>query len=66
LPVKYIVWESSLVVAQHVVVRFLTLKKLSARDITAELEGVYGHEVLSFGGEEVAQTVRQWENHPGR
>jgi hypothetical protein len=31
-----------------VVVQFLTLKKLSARDITAELEGMYGHEALSL------------------
>jgi hypothetical protein len=33
---------------QRAVVRFLTLKKLSARDITAELEGMYGYEVLSL------------------
>jgi hypothetical protein len=32
---------------QRAVVRSLTLKKLSARDITAELERVYGHEALS-------------------
>jgi hypothetical protein len=30
------------------VIRFFTLKKVSARDITAELEGVHGHETLSF------------------
>jgi hypothetical protein len=50
---------------QRVIVRFLTLKELSMRDITAELKGVKGHEPLSFGGEEVAQVVRQSENHPG-
>jgi hypothetical protein len=33
---------------QRAVVRFLTLKKLSARDIIADLEGVYGHEALSL------------------
>jgi hypothetical protein len=33
---------------QHAIVRFLILERLSARDITAELEGVYGHEALSL------------------
>jgi hypothetical protein len=33
---------------QRTVVRFLTLKKLSARDFTAELKKVYGHEALSL------------------
>jgi hypothetical protein len=33
---------------QPAVVHFLTLKKLSARDIAAEMEGVYGHEALSL------------------
>jgi transposase len=33
---------------QRTVVRFLTLKKLSAGDITIELEEVYGHEALSL------------------
>jgi hypothetical protein len=33
---------------QRAAVRFSTLKKLSARDITVELEGVYGHEALSL------------------
>jgi hypothetical protein len=33
---------------QRAIVRFLTPKKLSARDIMAELEGVYGHEALSL------------------
>jgi hypothetical protein len=51
---------------QCAIVRFLTLKKLPARDIKVELEGVRGYEALSFGGEEVRQVVRQWENHPGR
>jgi hypothetical protein len=32
---------------QRVVIRFLTLKELSVRDIMAELERVYGHEALS-------------------
>jgi hypothetical protein len=41
---------------QRTVVRFLTLKKLSARDITAELEAVYGHEAISLS------TVRKWRN----
>jgi hypothetical protein len=40
--------------AQRAVVRFLTLQKLSARDITAELEGVYGHEALSL------PAVKKW------
>jgi hypothetical protein len=31
---------------QRAVVRFLTIEELSARDIKAELEGVYGHEAL--------------------
>jgi hypothetical protein len=44
---KYIVGESSLVMEQRGVVRFLIFKKLAARDITAELEGMYGHEALS-------------------
>jgi transposase len=39
---------------QRAVVRFLTLKKLSARDITAELEGVYEHEALSLSA------VKKW------
>jgi hypothetical protein len=43
---KYIVWESSLVMEQRAFMQFLSLKKLSARDITAELEGVYGDQVL--------------------
>jgi transposase len=42
------VWEFLLVMEQRAVVRFLTLRKLSARDITAKLEGVYGHEALSL------------------
>jgi hypothetical protein len=45
---KYIVWKSSLVTEQRAIVRFLTLKKLSAKHITAELEGLYGHEALSL------------------
>jgi hypothetical protein len=36
------------VMEQRTVLRFLTLKKLSARDITIELEGVYGYEALSL------------------
>jgi hypothetical protein len=48
----------------HAVVRFLALKKLFARDIIVELEVASGRKPLSFGGEEVAQAVRQWENHP--
>jgi hypothetical protein len=43
---RYIVWESSLVMEGRAVIIFLTLKKLSTRDITAELEGVSGHEAL--------------------
>jgi hypothetical protein len=39
---------------QRAVVRFLTLKKLSAKDITAELEGVDGHEALCLSA------VRKW------
>jgi hypothetical protein len=31
---------------QRAIVRFLTFKKLSARDITAELEGISGREAL--------------------
>jgi hypothetical protein len=51
---KYIVRESLLVMDQRTVVRFLTLKTLSARDITAELEEVYGHEALSLS------VVKKW------
>jgi hypothetical protein len=36
------------VIEQRAVVRFLTLKKLSAMDITAILEGVYEHEAVVF------------------
>jgi hypothetical protein len=39
---------------QAALVRFLTLKKLSGSDITAELEGVYGHEALSLSA------VKKW------
>jgi hypothetical protein len=35
---------------QCAVVQILILKKLSARDIPAELKGVYEREALSFGG----------------
>jgi hypothetical protein len=44
----YIVWESFVVIDQPAIVRFLTHKKLSTRDITAELEGEYGYEALSL------------------
>jgi hypothetical protein len=63
---NYGVWTCSIVMGQRAVIRFLTFKKLPARDIAAELEGVYEHEALSFGGEEVAQAVHPCENHPGR
>jgi hypothetical protein len=39
---------------QRAIVRFFTLKKLSAKDIRAELEGVFGHEVLSLSA------VKKW------
>jgi hypothetical protein len=39
---------------QHAVIRFMTLKKLFARDISAELEGMYGHEALSLSA------VKKW------
>jgi transposase len=39
---------------QRAVVQFLTLKKLSARDVTGELGGVYGHEVFSLSA------VKKW------
>jgi transposase len=39
---------------QHPFVRFLALKNLSVRDITAELEGMYGHEALSLSA------VKKW------
>jgi hypothetical protein len=39
---------------QPAVVRFLILKRLSARDITAELVGVYGHAALSLSA------VKKW------
>jgi hypothetical protein len=51
---KYIACESSLVTEQRVVIQFLTLKRLFARDVTAELEGVYGHEALSLSA------VKKW------
>jgi hypothetical protein len=39
---------------QPVVVRFLALKKLSANDVKAELEGEYGHDALS------PSAVKKW------
>jgi hypothetical protein len=39
---------------QRAAIQLLTLKKLSAKDITAELEGVYGHEALSLS------VVKKW------
>jgi hypothetical protein len=39
---------------QRAVVRFLTLKKLSAMDIMAELEAMYGYETLSLSA------VKKW------
>jgi hypothetical protein len=45
---KYIVWKSSLVMEQRLAVRCVILKKLPARNITAELDGAYGHEALSL------------------
>jgi hypothetical protein len=61
---KYRACGSSVLVEQPAVVRFLTLKKLSVKDIPTELEGVYGHEALSFVGEEMVHAFRQWESHP--
>jgi hypothetical protein len=45
---KNIVSESSLMMEQRAIGQFLILKKLSARDITADLEGLYRHEALSL------------------
>jgi hypothetical protein len=39
---------------QRAIVQFLILKKLSAMDITAELEGLYGHEAPSLSA------VKKW------
>jgi hypothetical protein len=39
---------------QHAVVLFLTLKKLSAGDIMAELEGMYEHQAFSLSA------VKKW------
>jgi hypothetical protein len=54
--------ESAVRLGQHAVVRFLTLKKLSGKDIATELEKVYGLETLSFGGQYMAQAIRQRKN----
>jgi hypothetical protein len=43
--------------------RFVIVKEQSAREIVTDLAGVYGHEALSVGSEEMAQTFRQWESH---
>jgi hypothetical protein len=43
---EYIVWEPSLVMGQSAVLRFLTLKKLSARDIRAKLDTMFSHRAL--------------------
>jgi hypothetical protein len=51
---KYIVWESSLVTEHRAVTRFLIFKELPARDITAELEGMHGHEAFSLSA------VKKW------
>jgi hypothetical protein len=42
------VWNSSCLMEQRAVGRFFTLKKLSVKDIRAELEGVYGYEALTL------------------
>jgi hypothetical protein len=42
------------VIEQRAAVRFLTLKKVSAIDITVELEGVHGREALSLSA------VKKW------
>jgi hypothetical protein len=51
---KYIVLDCSFVMQQHVIVQFLTLRKLSARGIKAEFDGAYGHEALSLSA------VKKW------
>jgi hypothetical protein len=51
---KYIVWESSFVMEQRVAVQFSILRKLPARNITAELKDVYRHEALSLSA------VKKW------
>jgi hypothetical protein len=49
---------------QSAVVRFLTLKKLSAKDIATKLEGYVPMKLsLWFGGGDMMQALRQWENH---
>jgi hypothetical protein len=48
------VWDSSRLMEQRTVVRFFTLKKLSARDIRGELEDVYGYAALSLSA------VKKW------
>jgi hypothetical protein len=50
-------WDSLSLMEQHAIVRFFTLKKLSAKDIRAELERVYGHEALSL------LAVKEWRKH---
>jgi transposase len=41
---------------QRAVVRFFALKKPSAKDVKAELEGVHGHEAFSLSA------VKKWRN----
>jgi hypothetical protein len=53
------IWDSSSLIEQPAVVRFVTLMNISAKDIRPELEELYGHEALSFlGDEEVAKGFR--------
>jgi hypothetical protein len=45
---KTSVWNSSRLMEWRAVIGFFPLKKSSAKDIRAELKGVYGHEALSL------------------
>jgi hypothetical protein len=56
-------WRPLCLIEHHVVVQFFTLKSLSARDIKAELEGVYDYEALFLSdGGEVAQSFCRQED----
>jgi hypothetical protein len=48
VPLENHVSDSSCRIEQRAVIRFFPLKKLSAKDMRAGLEGVYGHEALSL------------------
>jgi hypothetical protein len=54
---KYPAWQFADLMEQRAVVRFLTLKKLSAKDVRTEFEAVYGHQAFSLSA------VKKWRKH---